>query len=122
MRFPRQGNWVCACVLLLTPGAVAAERLNILFCIADDWSYPHASIYGDAVVRTPTFDRIAREGALFTNCYCAAPSCTPSRAAILTGRFPHSLEEGANLWGFLPARYVVYPDLLEQAGYHVGHT
>ncbi|MCS7015810.1 MAG: sulfatase, partial [Gemmatales bacterium] len=117
--------FLCAWTLFVALGAeaaIAAERLNILFCIADDWSYPHASIYGDAVVRTPTFDRIAREGTLFTNCYCAAPSCTPSRAAILTGRFPHSLEEGANLWGFLPARYVVYPDLLEQAGYHVGHT
>jgi len=103
------------------PQATANDRLNILFCIADDWSYPHASIYGDPVVKTPAFDRVAREGALCTRCYCAAPSCTPSRAAILTGRFPHSLEEGANLWGFLPARYAVYTDLLEKAGYHVGY-
>jgi arylsulfatase A-like enzyme len=103
------------------PRVTANDRLNILFCIADDWSYPHASIYGDPVVKTPAFDRVAREGALFTRCYCAAPSCTPSRAAILTGRFPHSLEEGANLWGFLPARFAVYPDLLEKAGYHVGY-
>jgi arylsulfatase A-like enzyme len=50
------------------------EKPNILFLIADDWSYPHAGIYGDPVVRTPTFDRLAEEGALFEHAYTAAPS------------------------------------------------
>ncbi|MDW8353608.1 MAG: sulfatase [Bryobacterales bacterium] len=103
-------------------GAAARRRPNILLCIADDWSYPHASAYGDRVVRTPVFDRVAREGVLFTHAFCASPSCTPSRAAILTGQAPHRLEEGGNLWGFLPARFPVYTDLLEQAGYVVGFT
>lgn len=115
---------------LLTTTAVLPRRLtaappprpNILFCIADDWAWPHASIYGDPVVRTPTFDRVAREGVLFTHAFSAAPSCTPSRAAILTGQAPHRLEEGGNLHGFLPAKFAVYPDLLEQAGYVVGYT
>lgn len=102
--------------------AQARSRPNLLLCIADDWSYPHASIYGDRVVRTPVFDRVAREGVLFTHAFCAAPSCTPSRAAILTGQAPHRLEEGGNLWGFLPSRFPVYTDLLEQAGYVVGFT
>lgn len=106
------------------PPAVAREGRppNILFIIADDWSHPHAGVYGDPVVRTPAFDRVAREGALFAHAYVAAPSCTPSRAAILTGQAVHRLAEGANLWGFLPARFEVYPDLLERAGYHVGFT
>ena len=77
-----------------------AERPNILLFLADDWSWPHAGAYGDVVVSTPTFDRLAGEGLLFTNAYCAAPSCTPSRAALLTGMYPHQLEAGANLWGF----------------------
>src|SRR5262245_55947744 len=98
------------------------SRPNILFIIADDWSYPHAGVYGDKVVKTPNFDRVAREGSLFTNAYCAAVSCTPSRASILTGRPVHQLEEGGNLHGFLPAKFDVYPDLLEQSGYVVGHT
>ena len=98
------------------------SRPNILVIIADDWSYPHAGVYGDKVVKTPNFDRVAREGALFTNAYCAAASCTPSRASILTGRPVHQLEEGGNLHGFLPAKFDVYPDLLEQSGYVVGHT
>jgi arylsulfatase A-like enzyme len=111
-------------------GAVGAASLraqprrppNILLCIADDWSYPHASVYGDPVVKTPVFDRVARQGVLFTHAFCAAPSCTPSRAAILTGQAPHRLAEGGNLWGFLPSRFPAYTDLLEQAGYFVGFT
>jgi len=104
----------------------AAERRkdqpNILFCLADDWSWPYASIAGDKVVKTPTFDRVARQGVLFTNAFVTAPSCTPSRGAILTGQWHWRLEEGGNLWGTLPAKFSVYPDLLEQAGYHVGYT
>ena len=98
------------------------QRPNILVFIADDWGHPHAGAYGDRVVRTPTFDRIAREGTLFRNAFAAAPSCTPSRAALLTGRAPHELAEGGNLWGTLPARFDVYPDLLEGSGYVPGHT
>ncbi len=97
-------------------------RPNILVIIADDWAYPHAGVYGDKVVKTPNFDRASREGVLFRNAFAAAPSCTPSRASLLTGRAVHQLAEGGNLWGFLPSRFEVYPDLLESAGYVVGHT
>lgn len=96
-----------------------SHRPNIVFVLADDWSYPHASIYGDPVVHTPNFDRIARQGVLFNNAYCAAPSCTPSRAALLTGRYPHALKQGANLWGTLPVEYPNFTSLLEEAGYQV---
>jgi N-sulfoglucosamine sulfohydrolase len=93
---------------------------NILLAIADDWSSPDAGALGNPGVRTPAFDRIAREGTRFTHGFTAAPSCTPSRAAILTGQWPHRLEAGGNLWGTLPAKFAVYPDLLERAGYVVG--
>ena len=46
----------------------ADDRPNILFAIADDWGWPHASAYGDAVVKTPNFDRLAKEGVLFPSC------------------------------------------------------
>jgi arylsulfatase A-like enzyme len=98
------------------------SRPNILYCLADDWGWPHAGAYGDTTARTPTFDRLAKKGALFTHCFSAAPSCTPSRAAMLTGQYPHRLEEGSCLWGFLPKKFPVYPDLLEKAGYGVGST
>ena len=100
----------------------ATKRPNIVLAIADDWSFPHASIYGDRTVRTPNFDRIAREGARFTHAFVAAPSCTPSRAALLTGQAVHRLQEGGNLHGVLPKSYAVYPDLIEDAGYVVGYT
>ena len=106
----------------MAPAQVGLKRPNILLVIADDWSYPHASAYGDPTVSTPAFDRVAREGALFSHAFTASPSCTPSRAALLTGQAVHRLAEGANLHGFLPERFEVYPDLLERAGYHVGHT
>lgn len=97
-------------------------RPNILVAIADDWSWLHAGAYGDPAVRTPTIDRLAREGMRFTHAFVAAPSCTPSRAALLTGQYPHRLDEGSQLWGFLPGRFAVYPELLAAAGYHAGST
>ena len=100
----------------------APRRPNIVIAIADDWSYPHAGSYGDRTVRTPAFDRIAREGARFTHAFVASPSCTPSRAALLAGQAVHRLQEGANLHGFLPKSIPVLPDLLEDAGYAVGFS
>ena len=105
-----------------TGGRKAEHRPNILFAIADDLSWLHTGASGDRVVRTPTFDRVAREGVLFTRTFCSAPSCTPSRGAILTGQAFWRLEEGANLWSTLPKKFEVYPDLLEASGYEVGFT
>lgn len=110
-----------ALLIILSHGAMAEDnRPNILYCLADDWSWPHAGVYGDKIVKTPNFDRIAAHGILFTQAHSAAPSCTPSRAAMLTGRAVHQLEEGANLHGFLPRKFPVYPNLLEKSGYAVG--
>ncbi|NQU24204.1 MAG: sulfatase [Candidatus Nealsonbacteria bacterium] len=99
----------------------ATQRPNILFCLSDDQSYPHASAYGEPVIHTPVFDRVAREGVLFTQAYCAAPSCTPSRSAILTGQDIWRLGQGGQLFGTLPAEHPVYTDLLTANGYHVGY-
>jgi uncharacterized sulfatase len=98
------------------------RRPNILVAISDDQAWPHASAYGCPFVRTPVFDRVAREGVLFTNAYCTSPSCSPSRAGLLTGLNMWQMEEGGILWSTLPAKYSVYPDILESYGYHVGHT
>ena len=118
-------NAACLMPAVFRSGAAlqsADKRPNILYCVGDDYAWPHAGVYGDKVVRTPAFDRVAREGVLFHHAFCATPSCTPSRAAMLTGQAPHRLEEGGNLHGFLPGKFKVYPDLLEESGYHVGVT
>jgi len=117
--------WLLTAWLATAPGlgqeAAPDRPPNILFCIADDWGWPHASAYGDPVVATPAFDRVAAEGALFEHCYVSSPSCTPSRNAILTGQYHWRLGAGANLWSSLDKGIPVYPLLLEQAGYFVGH-
>jgi uncharacterized sulfatase len=93
-----------------------------LFCISDDQSWIHNQTYGSAYIKTPAFDRIAKEGVLFNNCFTPAPQCSPARAALLTGRNPWQLEEACLLASLFPTKYKVYPDILEQAGYHVGYT
>ncbi len=102
-------------------GAKPEERPNILFCIADDWGW-HASAYGEPVLKTPHFDRIAKEGVLFNYAYVSSPSCTPSRGAVLTGQWHWRLEAGANLWCVFPDRHATYPEILGEAGYFTGKT
>ena len=106
--------------LLLSCEKEPQPRPNILFAIADDWGWPHAGAYGDPVVQTPAFDRIAKEGILFNHAYISSPSCTPSRNAILTGQYHWRLGPGANLWSTLDPSTPVYPLILEDAGYFVG--
>lgn len=112
------------CGVAFTAGSVAqcAEtgQPNILFCIADDWGWPHAGAYGDPVVKTPTFDRLAREGVLFRHAYVSSPSCTPSRGAILTGQWHWRLEAGANLWCVFPEKFRSYQEILKEHGYFTG--
>jgi len=97
-------------------------RPNILLIISDDQSYPHASAYGYAAVNTPAFDRIAEEGILFTNGFAASPGCSPSRAALLTGRNCWQLGAAGTHASHFDTAYVTYPELLEDAGYHIGYT
>lgn len=105
-----------------TAGPPTAERPNILVAIADDWSFGHASCYGCTWVKTPAFDRVARDGILFTKAYTPVAKCAPSRAAILTGRNPWLLEAAANHNCFFPATFGTYPEALSEHGYFVGVT
>ncbi len=98
-----------------------AERPNILFALADNWYYPHASANGDPAVHTPVFDRIAKEGTRFTNAFCPVPSCSPTRSCLLTGRVAHQLEDAASLWSLFPEKLHVFTDDLAESGYHVGY-
>ena len=99
----------------------SVERPNFLILMSDNQSWSHLGSYGDPVVKTPNIDAIAEQGIRFTNAFASAPSCTPARASMLTGQDIWRLEEGANLHGILPGKFQVYPDLMEEAGYHVGH-
>ena len=101
---------------------IRERRPNILFAIADDQSFPHASAYGSRMFRTPAFDSVAASGELFHNAYATAPQCSPSRASILTGRNIWELAEAGTHSSLFPARYRLFTDALEEAGYAVGYT
>ena len=118
-----------AVLLLIVSVAQSDDRPNILFFFADDWGR-YASIYGEEnpggindVVKTPTFDRIAREGVLFNHAHVSAPSCTPCRSALLTGQHFWRTKTGSILLGAtFPEDLPTYPILLKDAGYHIGAT
>ena len=118
-------RWVSSIALfmmLFLPSGLHAKRPNILFCIADDASFPHMGAYGCDWVRTPTFDRVAREGLLFRRAYTPNAKCAPSRACILTGRNSWQLKEAANHIPFFPPEFSSYVEVLARHGYTVGKT
>lgn len=113
---------VVVCVSANTIIAEDAKRPpNILFAIADDWGV-HAGAYGTTWVKTPTLDRVAREGLLFKNAFTPTAKCAPSRACILTGRYPWQLEDAANHQCYFPAKFKSWPEALMEQGWFVGIT
>ncbi|HEX4946393.1 MAG TPA: sulfatase [Blastocatellia bacterium] len=111
-------------VLFVSLSAIvyAQQRPNILFAIADDWGYGHASAYGCKWISTPAFDRVARAGLLFTHTYTPNAKCAPSRAILLTGRNSWQLEEAANHIPFFPAKFKTWAEALSEQGYFAGVT
>jgi arylsulfatase A-like enzyme len=77
-------------VLFLFAGilAVAQQRPNVIYMMADDMGYADLSGYGRKNYKTPNLDELAAQGVRFINAYAAAPLCTPTRTAFMTGRYP----------------------------------
>ncbi|MEK0445523.1 MAG: Arylsulfatase precursor [Verrucomicrobiota bacterium] len=114
--------WLGSVASLRAETAPPSKRPNILIAIADDQTYLHTSFAGYKAVHTPAFDRVAKEGVYFRNGFAASPGCSPSRAALLTGRHCWQLEQAGTHASSFPAKYVAFPDLLEQSGYFIGMT
>jgi arylsulfatase A len=93
-----------ACLLLVTAlGSIAPAadaRPNIVVIVADDLGWADLGCYGSRLHQTPALDRLAREGMRFTQAYAACPVCSPTRASLLTGKYPARL----NLTDWLPGR------------------
>lgn len=113
---------VSALLEFVSFSAVAADRPNVVLAIADDQSWQHTSASGYSAVSTPAFDRVCQSGVLFNQCIAGSPGCSPSRAALLTGRHHWQLAEAGTHASSFPSRFATYPDLLEGAGYFVGYT
>lgn len=122
---PRVAAGAALVLLGLAPcvhAATAPAKPNILFALADDWSFGHAGAYDCKWVKTPAFDRIAQQGILFTHAYTPNAKCAPSRACILTGRNPWQLKAAANHVCYFPAEFKTYAEVLGEHGYFVGMT
>ena len=121
------GGGAAAAALGLAPSLTRAaadktSRPNILFALADDWSFGHAGAYGCRWVKTPAFDRVAREGLLFTHAYTPDGKCAPSRSCIITGRNPWQLKAAANHVPFFPPEFKSVFEALGENGYFAGMT
>lgn len=127
---------VCAFEPLCEITATAAEPVNFVVIFADDLGYGDLGCFGHPTIRTPNLDRMAREGMKLTQFYSAAEVCTPSRAALLTGRLPPRNGMCGNRRVFFPdskgglqADEITISELLKTKGYataclgkwHLGH-
>lgn len=115
---PTWRGLTCAAMLVATLAPAAVDqRPNLVLIIGDDISFEDHGVYGHPRIRTPNIDRLAVGGLRFDNAYVTAPSCSPSRASLITGRYPHNT--GApELHMSLPEGQVMFPLLLKESGYY----
>ena len=98
------------------PLGQADTRPNIVFMIADDLAWDDLGCSGNPKVRTPYLDRLAKGGMQFTNAFLTISSCSPSRASIITGTYPHQTDAEQLHWP-LPADRLTFVELLKASGY-----
>ena len=119
---------VSGLLLLSVMHSVQAEkaRPNIVVFLADDMGWGDSSPYGHPLIKSPNLDKLASQGARFTQCYSACGVCSPSRSAILTGRTPYRNGVWRHLSGIheahLRASEITYPELLKGIGYETCHV
>ena len=113
-------------LLLLTERATGAERPNVVILLADDLGFKDVGCYGGPV-KTPTIDRLARNGMRFTDFYSGCAVCSPSRATLMTGR--HHIRTGVYSWihdpsqkSHLRERETTIAELLKSNGYSTAHV
>jgi arylsulfatase A-like enzyme len=109
---------LCTAAAHAQPQPAPAARPNIVFIMTDDHAAHAISAYGSKVNQTPHLDRLAKEGALFTNVFATNSICTPSRATILTGQYSHL--NGVTMFNRFDSGRMTVARLLQQGGYYTG--
>ena len=116
-----------------------SRKLNFVLILVDDLGWADVGCYGSDLHETPNIDRLARQGLRFTDAYAAAPVCSPTRASIMTGKYPARLhmtiwyESSANpprgrrlippiTQGNMPHEQVTIAEVLKEAGYFTAHV
>jgi arylsulfatase A-like enzyme len=105
----------------MTTGASSRSRPNVLFVLTDQWRAAALGCMGNEEVHTPNVDRLAEEGLTFERAYTPKPMCTPARASLLTGTYPHTNRVLHNQLR-LPAERPTVADALGAAGYDTGYV
>ena len=110
-----------------TDKAAGDKQPNIIFILVDDLGYGDLSSYGAEDLRTQHIDNLMAAGMRFDNFYANCPVCSPTRAAVLTGRYPDLVgvpgvirTHARNNWGYLFPDAILLPRILKRAGYHTG--
>ena len=118
------GCWQMACNSPSENASETAEKTNILILLADDLGYGDLSSYGSQSIETPYLDDLASAGMRFTRFYAGSAVCSPSRACILTGKFPlrfNARKHFNDQEMHLPPESVTLPEILKKEGYHTAH-
>ena len=101
------------------PSDAVVARPNVIIILADDLGYGDVAAYGSEIIETPNIDSLARGGVQFTNGYVAAAVGSPSRAALMTGRYPQRFgyHFNDNARQGLPATEITLAERMKEAGY-----
>lgn len=115
---------LCAVGTHAQKSKVSKTRPNIIYIYADDLGYGDLSCYGATKINTPHLDELAKSGIQFTNAHSTSATCTPSRFALMTGRYPWRMKGTGILPGdaalIIPGDKITLPGLLKNAGYVTG--
>ncbi len=115
----------CAILFGFSDTTNALERPNLILLLADDLGYADLSAFGSEAVRTPHIDKLAQGGMKFTQFYAASAVCTPTRASVLTGRYPLRFDIHRHFpddESHLPRGVMTLPGLLKRACYQTAHV
>jgi arylsulfatase A-like enzyme len=112
-------------IVLLAGVTFASQPPNVVIILVDDLGYGDLSAYGAADLRSPHIDRLIQSGMRFDNFYANCPVCSPTRASILTGRYPELVgvpgvirTHTEDSWGYLAQDATLLPTMLTPLGYH----